>query len=65
MRPGYRWVDTGSFGSLLCALGVFSFIRVRLVHSGAPWGALGSCGSLGSFEVVVFTRVRHGGRWGR
>ena len=63
MRLGGRLGHSGSFGSQRCTLGVFGFIRVRLVHSGAPWGALGSCGSLGSSEVVGFTRVRHGGGW--
>ena len=61
VRPGYRWIQ--SFSLLRCALGVFGFIRFRLVHSGATWGALGACVSLGSSEVVVFTRVCHGGRW--
>ena len=33
-----RWVHPGSLGSLGFALGVFGFIRVPWIHSGAPLG---------------------------
>ena len=46
-------------GSLGFALGVDGFIRSRWVHSGSRWGSFSSSG------VVVFTRVRPGGRWVR
>ena len=61
MRPGGRLVHPGSLGSLRCALVIIGFIRVRLVHSGALWAALGSCGSFGSSEVVWFIRVHPAG----
>ena len=61
MRPGYRWIHTGSFSSVRCALGVVGFIRVRLVPSGALWGSLDSCGSFGSSKVVWFIREHPGG----
>ena len=57
VRAGYRWVHWGSLGSLEFALGVAGFIRGLWVHSGSPWGLLGSCG------VVGFTWFRPGGRW--
>ena len=79
-----RWVHEGrlihprSLGSLGCAMGLVGFIRGGWVHSGVPWGslgsffsfgslgsalgALGSCWSLGSSEVVGFTCVRYVGR---
>ena len=55
VRPGGRWVHPGSLGSLRCALIIVGFIRGRLVHSGSPWGSLGSSG------LVWFARERSGG----
>ena len=57
VRNGGRWVHPESFNSLGYALGVVRFIWGIWVHSGSPWG------SLGSSAVVVFTRVHPGGRW--
>ena len=51
------WVHPGSLGSFGFALGVVGFIRGHWVDEGAPWG------SFSSFGLVVFTRVRPGGRW--
>ena len=56
VNPGGRWVLARSLGSLGSALEV-GFIRVRWVHSGAPWE------SLGSFGIVAFTQVRLVGCW--
>ena len=42
VRPGGRWVHPESLDPLGCALGVVAFIRSRWVHSGTPWGSLGS-----------------------
>ena len=59
-RPGRRWVHPKSFGS-------FKFVwLIPGVHLGAPWWFLGSFwvvadapfGSLGSFVVIAFIRVR-------
>ena len=61
VRPGCRWVHTGSFDSLRCALGVFGFIPSRWVQSRAPLGV--HAGSFGSSRIVEFTRVRPGVRW--
>ena len=79
VRAAGHCVYPGWLGSLRFALEVTGFIRGRRVHSSAPrvlWVHLGSfgslgnalvalalCGSLGSSEVVGFTRVRHGDRW--
>ena len=41
---GGRSVHPWSLGSLGSALMVVLFIRVRWVHSGSPWGSLGSSG---------------------
>ena len=71
--PGDRCVDPWSLGSLarvplvsLGLSGMFGFtlrivglIRGRWVHLGTPLGSMGSPG------VVVFTRMRPGGRWFR
>ena len=59
---GGLWVHAGSLGSLRFALGVIAFIRGSLGSLGfasvhLPWG------SMGSSEVVAFTRVRPWGRW--
>ena len=52
VRAEGRWVHLGSLGSHGCAFGVDGSIRNRCVHSGDPWGSLGSSG------VVAFARVR-------
>ena len=46
--------QSGSFGSFGRTLGVVGLIRVRIVHSGVPWG------SLGSFGFVWFIRAHPG-----
>ena len=51
VQPGVRLVNSGSFD---CTLGVAGFTRGCLFHSGAH------CGSLGSFGVARFIRVRPG-----
>ena len=51
MRLAGRRVHPGSLGELGCALGVVVFIRVRLVHWGAPWGWSGSSGVAGFIGV--------------
>ena len=45
----------GSLGALVYPMGVVVFIRCPWVHSGAPWG------SLGSSLDIVFARERPGG----
>ena len=61
-RAGKRRVHLGapwwlwSLGSVWSVLLVVGFIRVRWVHSDAPWG------SLGSFGFIGFIRARRGGR---
>ena len=62
VRAGSLWVHAGSLGSLRFALGVIAFIRGSLGSLGfasvnLPWG------SMGSSEVVAFTRVCPWGRW--
>ena len=54
---GTRWGSLVSFGSIGRALVVVGFIQVRLVHSGAPLG------SLGSYAFVSFKRAQPGSRW--
>ena len=56
-----RWVHSDSFRrarrvDVLRALGVVGFIRDRWVHSGAPWGWLGSFGR--DLGIVGFIPVR-------
>ena len=48
------WGWLGSLGSALVGVG---FFQGCWVHTGAPWGLLGS------FSVVGFIRVRRGGGW--
>ena len=68
--PWGRWVHQGSLDSLVFALWVVVFIRLRWVHSQdvrfirGRWVHLRShCVSLGSSRVVTFTRVRLWGGW--
>ena len=48
-RAGRRPVRLDSFGR---ALGVFGFIRVSRVHSGAPCVSSGSLGFVGIFRAL-------------
>ena len=57
MCPRGRCVRSGSFDSLGCVRVVVGFIRLRSVNSGVPKG------SLGSFRLVRYIRVRPCGRW--
>ena len=57
------WVHSGAPWGSLGSYRVVWFTPVRLwVRLGSALGALPSCGSLSSSEVVGFTRLRHGGR---
>ena len=79
-RPGACRVHAGSQTSLVCALGVFKFIRSLWVQWGTPWDWSGFfvvrlCrrrvhpGSLGTLRwnvwVVVCRWVHWGTQWGR
>ena len=65
VHPGSLWFTSVRLGCLFGSsrvvrftlVRVVGFIRGRWVHSGSPWG------SLGSSWVVGFTRVRYLGRW--
>ena len=54
---GGSWVRYSSFWFIHVRPGGLWFLRVRLVHSGAPWE------SMGSLRFVGTVRVRHVGRW--
>ena len=56
VRSRGRWVNPWSLGSLGGSLVVVGFIRGHLIDEDAPRGSFSSSG------VVVFTRVRPGGR---
>ena len=62
--PGGRWVLYGPncwpLVSIGRALGIFGFIRFRLVHSGAPWRSSGSFGL--ALAVVGYIPARLGSR---
>ena len=58
-RPGGGRVYTVSLGSLARALGIVGFIRSLWVHSGAPWGSIGSSGVVGLTQVRLWSRGVH------
>ena len=71
VRPGVRWVHSGSLGSRGCTLGrvggggggvTLVGPEIRPVHSGRWVHSGASRGSSDSLGVFAFTRVR---RWGR
>ena len=56
VRPGGRWVHSGSLESFGCAVGVVGFILGRWVHSGATWALFASFGC--NLGVSGFIRFR-------
>ena len=54
MRPGGRWVRSGSSSSSGCALGVAGYVQLRRLRQGERWF------SLTSFWFVLFVRLLPG-----
>ena len=59
MRPGARRVHSGSYDLFSCALAVVWFIRIRSVHSRAPWASLGSVGPVRFISLCPRGRSVH------